>query len=182
MPAPTPSTTHAQAPPPTPAELLRWGLIMAVTMTLHNLPEGVAVAAAAGTGAGGHVAAAVAAHNIPEGIVIAAPVYAATGSRWAALAIAAASGLSEPVGAAGALLAARAWDAVGWGDGGDGGCGGSSGGGLLPLLLAGAGGVMAAVCVLDLIPEASRCGARGRMVGGVVVGAGVMAATLAAGV
>jgi zinc transporter, ZIP family len=232
------SSTSPPPPPPTPAELLRLGLVLAVTMTLHNLPEGIAVGSAALSGAGGHVAAAVAAHNIPEvrgwlcvfvgggrgvarvgkrkktsrvrfpsrkkgkkkknalsrlpffpsknqnlqGIVVAAPVYAATGSRGAALAIAAASGLSEPVGAAGALLAARAWD---WWAGGDGAVAagtGTEGGGILPYLLAGAGGVMAAVCVLDLLPEARRCGAPGRLVAGVVVGAGVMAATLAAGV
>lgn len=172
-------------PPPTPAELLRLGLIMAATMTLHNLPEGVAVAAAAagpgGAARGLHVAAAVAAHNIPEGLIISGPVYAATGSRWAALGLAAASGLSEPVGAAGALLASRAWD---WAGGGGGGVAGASPavGGLLPFLLAGAGGVMAAVCALDLVPEAVRCGAPRRLAGGAALGGLVMAATLAAGV
>lgn len=43
-------------------------------------------------------------HNIPEGIIVAAPVFAATGSRWKALGIATASGLSEPFGALIALL------------------------------------------------------------------------------
>ena len=43
-------------------------------------------------------------HNIPEGIIVAAPIYAATGSRLQALGIATASGLSEPLGALAALL------------------------------------------------------------------------------
>jgi len=136
----------------------------------------------ANTSAGLHVALAVALHNIPEGIIISAPVFAATGSRWAALALAAASGLSEPVGAAGALLAARAWDAASGGGGLSPSSPTGSAAGLLPLLLAAAGGVMGAVCVLDLIPEAARCGAPQRLVAGVVGGGGLMAGTLVAGV
>ena len=45
--------------------------------------------------------------QIPEGVIVAAPVYAATGSRWKAIGIATASGLSEPVGALLALLVVR---------------------------------------------------------------------------
>eukprot|EP00958_Prasinococcus_capsulatus_P024973 scaffold4047_cov188-Prasinococcus_capsulatus_cf.AAC.1 len=45
------------------------------------------------------MAAAIAVHNIPEGVIVAAPVFAATGSRWKSLALALASGLSEPLGA-----------------------------------------------------------------------------------
>lgn len=37
------------------------------------------------------MALAIALHNIPEGIIIAAPIYAATGSRWKALGLATAS-------------------------------------------------------------------------------------------
>jgi zinc transporter ZupT len=37
------------------------------------------------------MALAIALHNIPEGIIIAAPIYAATGSRWKAMALATAS-------------------------------------------------------------------------------------------
>ena len=53
------------------------------------------------------MAAAIAVHNIPEGVIVAAPVYAATGSRWKALGAAFASGLSEPLGALLALLFVR---------------------------------------------------------------------------
>ena len=72
---------------------------MAFTMTLHNMPEGLAVAFSSYTGLGWVMAIAIAMHNIPEGIIVAAPVFAATGSRVNALLIATLSGLSEPFGA-----------------------------------------------------------------------------------
>ena len=96
------------------ARLMRLGILMAITMTLHNLPEGFAVAFSSFTGIGPVMAAAIGVHNIPEqvfvvqisdvyikklSIIVAAPVYAATGSRRYALMLATASGLSEPVGA-----------------------------------------------------------------------------------
>ncbi|KAL3152332.1 hypothetical protein ABBQ32_001396 [Trebouxia sp. C0010 RCD-2024] len=89
------------------AELLRLGLLMALTMTLHNFPEGFAVAFSSFTSIGPVMAIAIAVHNIPEGVIVAAPVYAATGSRWKAMGIATASGLSEPFGALMALLSIR---------------------------------------------------------------------------
>lgn len=63
-------------PPLKPAQLLRLGLVVAVAMTAHNLPEGFAVAFSSFTPLGPAMAWAIAAHNIPEGVVVAAPVYA----------------------------------------------------------------------------------------------------------
>jgi ZIP family zinc transporter len=148
------------------AELLRLGLLMAFTMTLHNLPEGFAVAFSAFTDVGPIMAAAIAVHNIPEGIVVAAPVYAATGSRWKALAIATVSGLSEPVGALLALLSVKpllSEDS-------------------LHYILAFAGGIMTAVCVVELWPEGRKCRADDKLMIGIGVGAVVMAWTLWVGV
>ena len=143
-------------------------------MTLHNLPEGFAVAFAAFTDFGPVMTLAIAAraapnhpnppkpatsshkpphpatnppqnaaqvHNIPEGVIVAAPIYAATGSRWKALGAAAASGLSEPVGAAAALLLVKPWlnEAR------------------LQYMLAAVGGIMTAVCVVELLPEGRKC-------------------------
>ena len=48
------------------ASLLRLGMLMAITMTLHNLPEGFAVAFSAMTDFGPIMAIAIAVHNIPE--------------------------------------------------------------------------------------------------------------------
>ena len=70
---------------------LRLGILMCITMTAHNMPEGFAVAFSAYTHFGPLMAVAIALHNIPEGIIIAAPIYAATGSRARALGWASAS-------------------------------------------------------------------------------------------
>jgi zinc transporter, ZIP family len=150
------------------SELLRLGMLMAFTMTLHNLPEGFAVAFSAFTDFGPIMATAIAVHNIPEGIIVAAPVYAATGSRWKALLVATLSGLSEPFGAALALASARPLPFMTEER--------------LPLVLAFVGGIMGAVCVLELWPEGRKCKADGRLLAGVVVGAVVMASTLVVGV
>ncbi|MFT3875844.1 MAG: zinc transporter ZupT [Propioniciclava sp.] len=81
--------------------LLRSGMLVAVVLALHNLPEGMATffSSYSDLSVGLPLAAAIAMHNIPEGIAVAAPVYAATGSRGKALGWATASGLTEPLGA-----------------------------------------------------------------------------------
>lgn len=79
----------------------RLSVVMMLTLTAHNLPEGIAVAVSSmeSVRTGAVMAVAIALHNIPEGLVIAAPVLAATGSKLAAVGMALVSGLSEPVGA-----------------------------------------------------------------------------------
>jgi ZIP family zinc transporter len=52
----------------------------------------------------------------------------------------------------------------------------------LDYVLAATGGVMLAVCVLELWPEGRRCGEDGRLAGGVLLGTLVMAWTLSVGV
>jgi ZIP family zinc transporter len=158
-----------------PAQLMRLGTLMAVAMTAHNAPEGFAVAFSADTALGPLMTLAIAVHNVPEGVVIAAPIYAASGSRWKAVGAAALSGLSEPVGALVALLVARpllrsAETSAAWG--------GEEGGELLPYVLAAVGGVMLAVCALELWPEARACQRDGRMAQGILAGAIAMGWTL----
>lgn len=58
--------THAHQFSAFPSTLSCCRLLMAVTMTLHNLPEGFAVAFAAFTDFGPVMALAIAIHNIPE--------------------------------------------------------------------------------------------------------------------
>merc|ERR1719456_441213 len=84
---------------------------MALVLTAHNFPEGLAVAVSAmdSSRLGVLVAVAVAAHNIPEGIVIAVPLYAASKSRAKAVGWALMSGLTEPLGALCAVLFLRPW-------------------------------------------------------------------------
>jgi ZIP family zinc transporter len=90
---------------------LRLGLIMMGTLTLHNLPEGMAVTVATlnSSQTGFQVMLAIAVHNIPEGLAIAMPIYAATGSRWKAIACTLASGMSEPLGAAISTILLRSY-------------------------------------------------------------------------
>ena len=80
--------------------LHRTGVLSAIAIAIHNLPEGlvVFVAAMADPALGVTVAIAIAIHNIPEGIATAAPIYASTGSRFKALAWSVGSGMTEPLG------------------------------------------------------------------------------------
>ena len=81
--------------------LARIGLLSALAITAHNLPEGLATffATLDNPAVGAPLALAIAIHNIPEGIAVAIPVFAATGSRRAALLASLVAGLAEPLGA-----------------------------------------------------------------------------------
>ncbi len=80
--------------------LMRSGLLVALVLGLHNLPEGMATffATYQEPTVGITLGIAIAIHNVPEGIAVAAPVYAATGSRRKGFWWATFSGLTEPVG------------------------------------------------------------------------------------
>ena len=79
----------------------RAGLLTAVTICVHNFPEGMAtfLSASHDLTLGISVGIAIAIHNIPEGIAVALPVYHATGKKRYATLYAALSGISEPIGA-----------------------------------------------------------------------------------
>jgi ZIP family zinc transporter len=83
------------------SELMRTSWLLAMAITLHNLPEGLAtfVGYMSSPKTGISIAISIALHNIPEGIVIGVPVYYATGSRGRAILWAALSGVAEPLGA-----------------------------------------------------------------------------------
>merc|ERR1712223_1847714 len=85
----------------TKQQLNRTGILTALAIGLHNIPEGVAtyIGAIGDTRVGAALAIGVALHNIPEGIAVAAPVFFATGCRWKAWMWTFISGLAEPVGA-----------------------------------------------------------------------------------
>lgn len=146
------------------AYLRKVGLLTAVAITAHNLPEGLATffATLDSPSLGLPLALAIAIHNIPEGIAIAIPVHAATGSRKLALAASLASGLAEPVGAlAGyALLGGQMGeDLYGWVFG----------------LIA---GVMVFLALDELLPAAKRHAAGHETVYGLVGGMAVMSISL----
>lgn len=81
--------------------LRRVGLMAAVAITGHNLPEGLATffATLEQPTVGLALAIAIAIHNIPEGVSIAVPVYYATQSKTKAVWATLVSGIAEPFGA-----------------------------------------------------------------------------------
>lgn len=114
------------------------GTLLLAALTIHNLPEGMAVGiafAAGGVELGAPLALAIGIQNIPEGFAAAAPLVGAGTSRRQAAGIAALTGAVEPPAAALSLLA---FEQVGP---------------LLPFGLAFAAGAMLYVVVDELIPE-----------------------------
>lgn len=116
--------------------------VMAVTV--HNIPEGMAVGcvyASASESGSEHLYAAafllalgIAIQNIPEGAVISMPVYASGTGKAKALTLGVLSGIVEPLGAVAALLMAGFIGA------------------LLPYFLSFAAGAMLFVVTQDMIP------------------------------
>merc|ERR1712217_545737 len=101
----------------------------------------VAVSAFESSKKGVIVMFAIAMHNIPEGIAIAVPVLDATGDRWKALFMSFLSGMAEPLGALFALWVLTI-------------SGGVMSDASLDNLLCAVGGVMSAVALKELLPEA----------------------------
>ena len=121
--------------------------MLALAVTIHNLPEGMAVGVVfAGAGSSEvHLSLAsalaisigIAIQNVPEGAIISMPMRAEGNSRWRSFLIGSLSGVVEPVGALAVMLLASLLTPV------------------LPYLLAFAAGAMLYVVVEELIPEAS---------------------------
>eukprot|EP00802_Teleaulax_amphioxeia_P012525 Tamp_12568.p1 GENE.Tamp_12568~~Tamp_12568.p1 ORF type:complete len:309 (-),score=74.59 Tamp_12568:872-1771(-) len=145
--------------------LLRVGLLTAVTLTAHNLPEGMAVAISTmgSVKLGLKLAVAIALHNIPEGLAIACPlIMSKRYSPAQAIGMALASGLSEPVGALLTLLVLQniiTQERISY-------------------ALAFVGGVMMAVASLELMPEALRLQRVDMVISGFVTGVVVMGTSL----
>lgn len=121
--------------------------MLALAVTIHNIPEGMAVgvlvAGAISDGMAIAPAAAmataigIAVQNVPEGAIISMPMRAAGNSRWRSFLIGSLSGIVEPVGALLVILLASLMTPI------------------LPYFLAFAAGAMIYVVVEELIPEAS---------------------------
>ena len=78
------------------------GMMAMISISLHNIPEGVAVylTCLKGVKSGLPLAIAMSLHNIPEGMAVAGPIYAATKSKARAVLFATGSGAFEVVGCA----------------------------------------------------------------------------------
>ena len=126
----------------TDRRLLRTGVLLAVGITLHNIPEGIAVGAGYmhAPGFGLFIASAILLHNIPEGIATALPLCKSGVCRWDAFRVAFMSGLVEPVGALTAAIFLSTFA------------------NFVPGALAFAGGVMMFITLDELIPTAREHG------------------------
>ena len=119
---------------------------LALAVTIHNFPEGMAVgvAIAGALTADFNMAGAlalslgIAIQNAPEGAIISMPLRAAGNSRWKSFLIGALSGVVEPLG--GALVLMLATSILG----------------IMPYMLAFAAGAMLYVVVEELVPEYSQ--------------------------
>mmetsp|Transcript_5817 Transcript_5817/g.14809 ORF Transcript_5817/g.14809 Transcript_5817/m.14809 type:complete len:453 (+) Transcript_5817:147-1505(+) len=76
------------------------GVITAISIAIHNFPEGLAtfLSTLNDPSVGIPLAIAIAVHNIPEGMCVAIPIYYATGSKWKGFIAGVLSGLSEIIG------------------------------------------------------------------------------------
>jgi len=134
--------------------LISTGILLAIGISLHNLPEGFAVGAGYlhNPQFGLFVAVAILLHNIPEGIATALPLCKGGICKKDALKVAFLSGLAEPIGALIASLFLVHNTA------------------LLPGALAFAGGVMVFITLDELIPTARKYGNENYTALGIIVG------------
>ena len=120
--------------------------MLALAVTIHNFPEGMAVgvAIAGATTANFSLSGAlalslgIAIQNIPEGAIISMPLRSAGNSRLKAFVVGSLSGIVEPIGSVLVLLLASEATAT------------------MPYLLPFAAGAMLYVVIEELIPEASQ--------------------------
>ncbi len=137
-----------------PASIIRRTWLFVFAITLHNLPEGLAigVAYARSAEAGASLMTGIAIQDIPEGLVVAIALVAAGYSRTKAIFIGAATGLIEPVGAAlGAGIVSHSMLLLPWG-------------------LGFAAGAMLFVVSHEIIPESHRKGHEIYATGGLTIG------------
>ena len=133
--------------PEGPRSRLSRTAMLALAVTIHNLPEGMAVGVVFGGAEQGvstitlasaiAVSIGIAIQNIPEGAIISMPMRAEGNSRRRSFLIGSLSGAVEPVGGLAVILLASLLTPV------------------LPYMLAFAAGAMFYVVVEELIPEAS---------------------------
>lgn len=144
--------------------LYRMGILTAVAIAIHNLPEGLVtyMATIRGLNFGIPIATAIALHNIPEGIAIAVPVFYATGNRKKAFWYSFLSGLAEPLGAVVAFLLLFLLKSTA----------------ITGILFAAVAGIMVYISVDELLPAAKEYGEHHLAIYSLVAGMAVMALSL----
>ena len=144
----------------------RRSVLLVLAITLHNIPEGLAVGVAFGAVSNGAPGASLAAavalalgiglQNFPEGVAVAVPLRREGMSRWKSFLYGQASALVEPVAGVVGVVAVLVMRP------------------LLPYALAFAAGAMIFVVVEELIPESQQEGFADLATIGVVLGFTVM--------
>lgn len=137
--------------PQQPERWKRWGgrvgFLVFITMTIHSIPEGMAVGVGyaadfnpasqgAVDGLGPTLALAIAIHNIPEGLAVAIPLRSAGTGIGRCFLAAVATSLTQPLATVPAVLLAWFFTP------------------LMPILMGFAAGAMIFLVILELIPEA----------------------------
>lgn len=144
--------------------LKRTGLIVAISIAIHNFPEGIATftSALGSLDVAIPITVAIAIHNIPEGIAVAVPIYHSTGSRKKAFWFSFLSGLAEPLGALVAyFFLMQFWTPQ-----------------LNGLILAIVSGIMIFISLDELLPSAEKYGKHHISIMGLIAGMFVMAFSL----
>ncbi len=137
---------HPVGGPEGPQSRLSRTAKLALAVTIHNFPEGMAVGVAIAGALTADFSMAnalalslgIAIQNAPEGAIISMPLRAAGNSRWKSFGIGALSGIVEPIG--GALVLILATSVIG----------------IMPYMLVFAAGAMLYVVVEELVPEYSQ--------------------------
>lgn len=146
------------------AGLKKTGLLVALSIGIHNFPEGIATFTSAlnSLEIAIPITFAIAIHNIPEGIAVSVPIYQATGNKKKAFWLSFLSGMAEPVGALfGFLILMPFWTPS-----------------INGFILAAVSGIMVFISIDELLPSAQKYGEHHLSIIGLVTGMIVMATSL----
>jgi ZIP family zinc transporter len=142
----------------------RTGVLVALGLSIHNIPDGMAifVAGAKDIHLGLAIAVAIAIHNIPLGLAISAPIYHATASRKKAFLWSFFSGLTGIIGAGLAAIVLMPFlsDTV------------------MGFVFAVVGGIMVVIAIDELVPAAKELSSEHTPMVGVITGMFVTMITL----
>jgi ZIP family zinc transporter len=146
------------------ARLFKAGMLIALAITIHNFPEGIATffLTLDDPAVGMSVGTAIAIHNIPEGIAVAIPLYYALHRRGWAFGLGVASGLAEPLGALLGYWILQPFISDS----------------LLGILFAAVAGIMVYISIDSLLPAAREFASGQVAIYGVIAGMAVMALSL----
>ncbi|MCL2073959.1 MAG: zinc transporter ZupT [Marinilabiliaceae bacterium] len=145
--------------------LQRTGTFVALSLVIHNFPEGMATFSSAfssNISIAIPITIAIAIHNIPEGIAVSVPIFHATGNKKKAFWLSFLSGLAEPLGAlVGYFFLMRIWSPL-----------------VNGIVMASVAGIMVFISLDELLPTAEKYGKHHISIAGLVIGMIIMALSL----